>query len=67
MSERIVCNDPGVETLREEIVRCKDCLYFSEDELGAFCSWFDFEDTDEERQRNGFCSWGEAKTKEVQR
>ena len=29
MSERIVCNDNGGE-LREEIVRCRDCIHFAE-------------------------------------
>lgn len=48
-------------TLHEEIVRCEGCKFFREDELGVFCTWFDFEDLDEERQRVGFCAWGERR------
>lgn len=41
----------------EEIVRCRDCAYFATDELGDYCTLFDFEDIKD--MKDGFCSWGE--------
>lgn len=55
MSERILCNDNGGE-LREEIVRCRDCVYFDTDKLGEFCSLFNAQLP---KQVEGFCAWGE--------
>lgn len=60
MTERIVCNDNGGE-LREEIVRCRDCVHRASDPLGEYCTLLDFEDVDSERQLNGFCAWGERR------
>lgn len=67
MSERIICNDNGGE-LREEIVRCRDCVHFHDGTdykgerytephclaIGAleFGALFEVGDDD-------FCSWGE--------
>lgn len=43
---------------REEIVRCKDCKHYTEDEMeyyhycGSWC---------EQVEPNGFCAWGERR------
>lgn len=43
---------------KEEIVRCRDCKHYTDDELEYyhFCgSWC------EQVEPNGFCAWGERK------
>lgn len=45
-----------------EIVRCRDCIYFATDELGDYCTMFDFEDVSKQKMLNGFCAWGERET-----
>lgn len=40
----------------EKIIRCKDCRFFTEDELGQACTQFDFGFAFVEIE-NGFCSW----------
>lgn len=44
------------EPAQPEIVRCRDCAYFATDELGDYCTLFDFEDIKD--MKDGFCSWG---------
>lgn len=58
MSERIICNDAGGE-LREEIVRCRDCIHFEHDELGEYCTLMDFQAIG--GMARGFCAWGERR------
>lgn len=41
------------------VVRCRDCINFSTDEIGDYCTLLDFEDI--ERMANGFCAWGKRK------
>ena len=43
--------------ITEEIVRCRDCTYFATDELGGYCTLFEFEDIKD--MENRFCAWGE--------
>ena len=76
MTERIVCNDPGVETLREEVVRCRDCKHMRETTTPSML--FDDETFTVRRcsadqwstaslmpmhsvEPNGFCAWGERR------
>lgn len=46
-------------TLHGEIVRCRDCICFTTDELGDYCTLLDFEDV--KSMANGFCAWGKQK------
>lgn len=54
MSEYIITthDEPDVD-------RCKDCIYFATDELGDYCTMFDFGNV--KNMENGFCAWGERK------
>lgn len=61
MSERIICNDNGGE-LREEIVRCRDRVYYEQDGIADSCTLFDFS-MDCQYMQNGFCAWGERRDK----
>ena len=45
----------------EEIVRCRDCVHRASDPLGEYCTLFDFEDVNNQKMLNGFCSWGERR------
>ena len=65
--ERIICNDNGGE-LREEIVRCKDCVY-----MHTVRHWLGMDVNEcwlhadresgalgkERTEPDGFCAWGE--------
>jgi len=60
MSERIVATDghEGHWYTCEEIVRCRDCKHYTEDEMEYyhFCgSWC------EQVEPDGFCAWGERR------
>ena len=48
-------------TVREEIVRCRDCVNRASDPLGEYCTLFDFEDVNSQKMLNGFCAWGERR------
>ncbi|MBQ7296443.1 MAG: hypothetical protein IJW86_09675 [Clostridia bacterium] len=55
---RILKNLPSSDVV--EVVRCKDCKYFTDiDEYGC-CYIFD-DGTNATCKRNDFCSWGEMK------
>ncbi len=65
MTERIICNDNGGE-LREEIVRCRNCAFYSvwdvstiygnHDHDVMFCTrWID--GMRMEVEPDGFCAW----------
>ena len=41
------------------VVRCRDCKHLTSDELGDYCTLFDFEDV--KRMGDGFCAWGERR------
>lgn len=43
----------------EEVVRCRDCVYFATDELGDYCTLFDFEDV--KSMEDKYCAWGERR------
>lgn len=58
MTERIVSNEAGGE-LREEVVRCRDCIHFASDEIGEYCTLLDFGPVI--GMANGFCAWGERR------
>lgn len=45
-------------TIHEPIVRCRDCRFYTHDELGDYCTQFDFGFVMKEFP-HGFCSWGE--------
>lgn len=47
------------ERLREKVVRCRDCVYFTTDGLGDYCTLFDFEDVKGIKDR--YCAWGERR------
>lgn len=47
--------DPDV---REEVVRCRDCIHFASDRLGECCTLLDFGTVG---MADGFCSWGERR------
>lgn len=49
-------------TVREEIVRCKDCVHRASDPLGEYCTLFDFEDVNNQKMLNGYCAWGERRS-----
>ena len=42
-----------------KVVRCRDCLNFTQDELGDYCTLLDFEDT--KSMEDKFCAWGKRK------
>lgn len=67
MSERIICNDNGGE-LREEIVRCRDCICLSDDQrrcarfaLPLFEEDGGWTEVGIEVEPDGFCAWGERR------
>ena len=45
--------------LNESIVRCRDCINYTTDELGDYCTLMDFEDV--KSMADMFCAWGEHK------
>lgn len=52
----LLCAD--VSQLREEIVRCRDCKWFlQDDDFQHGCRWF----CRKLDRLDGFCSWGERK------
>ena len=61
MSEYIYGTDghEGHWLTGEEIVRCKDCIEYSTDELGGFCTFLDFQDA--AGMENMYCAWGMRK------
>lgn len=62
MSERIVATDghEGHWFTGEEIVRCRDCVYYEQDGIADSCTLFDFS-MDCQYMQNGFCAWGERR------
>ena len=63
MSERIICNDNGGE-LREEIVRCRDCMHIEPRTFNdpivtdITVDWFSCDYFNRPTRRDGFCAWG---------
>jgi hypothetical protein len=58
MFEHIIRYDNDVFTVKENIVRCRDCKHYTDDEMEYYhyCgSWCEQVDPD------GFCAWGEKK------
>ena len=58
MSEFIYDYTPNKQHPKEEIVRCRDCRHYTEDEMeyyhycGSWC---------EQVEPDGFCAWGERR------
>lgn len=46
--------------LTEEIVRCRDCVYFAADRVGELCGLFDFEMI-KGNMADGYCAWGKRR------
>ena len=72
MTERIICNDNGGE-LREEIVRCRDCMHSHEDRRCTSTGWVDVLVCESKQwstsslmpnhtvKDDGFCAWGKRR------
>ena len=52
----------NISLARERVVRCRDCEYYANDELGDCCTLMDFEDVKGMADR--FCAWGEKAVKD---
>lgn len=54
---------PGAvyESQREEVVRCRDCVYFAADRVGELCGLFDFEMI-KGNMADGYCAWGKRRS-----
>lgn len=42
--------------IREEIVRCRDCMFYDQNPILSGCTQFDFGMPKD--MSNGFCAWG---------
>ena len=48
-------------TIHEEIVRCRDCIYFDKYENDEISVCYRFDNEQPIVEPNGFCAWGEKK------
>lgn len=55
------CTEYGALTdyeLRERVVRCRDCAFYSDD-IGGFCTLLEFSHSND--MADGFCAWGKER------
>ena len=68
MTEYIIDWDTGLvidtfskNNLREEIVRCRDCVYFDKYENDEISVCYRFDNEQPIVEPDGFCAWGERR------
>ena len=61
MSEYIYWQDDSGLYKREEIVRCRDCVYFDKYENDEISVCYRFDNEQPIVEPDGFCKWGERR------